>query len=70
MKEVDSYVFDRMDAEKLKREAAAVMQLGFPAEYVEQVDRRLKLRGSPFSESGAVSSVKICGSHCKKSEHL
>ena len=47
MKEVDSYVFDRMDAEKLKREAAAVMQLGFPAEYVEQVDL-------PFETAGAV----------------
>ena len=47
MKEVDSYVFDRMDAEKLKREAVAVMQLGFPAEYVEQVDL-------PFETAGAV----------------
>jgi glycine/D-amino acid oxidase-like deaminating enzyme len=47
MKEVDSYVFDRMDAEKLKREAAAVMQLGFPAEYVGQVDL-------PFETAGAV----------------
>ena len=50
-RKVDAYLYTLSDAEKLKKEAAAINKLGFPAEFVEKTPL-------PFSVKGAVR-VKI-----------